>query len=245
MKKILIVLMFCFVFVSSFSALAANYRALETRAERVPKQYEESLPKLVNYLIKPYENNEEKKAYVLMAWIVYHIDYDDYKSDVITQSASWRRKNIPRVNTGDVFETRAGVCQDIAALYQRMLGLAGIDSVVVTGYAGYGVTRRTMNDNRHAWNAAKINGTWALIDPTWAMQGATKVFQNVNTRSQHAREMKQRERNTTKTNKARKNRNVDDSWFMTDPKEMIKTHFPDDPKWQLLPVEKRIGSFLK
>ena len=57
--------------------------------------------------------------------------------------------------------------------------------------------------------------------------------------------MKKRERNAYKTNKTRKNRRFDERWFMTEPKEMIKTHFPDDEKWQLLPSPKRIGSFLK
>lgn len=242
MKKILLVLFFMFF---AFSVNAANYRSVDSRAQKVPKQYEESLPKLVQYLVKPYENNEEKKARVLMAWIAYHIDYDDYKADTITQSASRRRKRNAIAMTGDIFETRVGVCQDIANLYQRMAGLAGLDSVVITGYAGFGVNRRNMENSRHAWNAVKIDGQWEFVDPTWSMQGNVKAFEDVNSRSEHRREIKKREKNTSKTNKTRKNRNIDDRWFMTKPNEMIKTHFPDDDTWQLLSVPKRMSTFLK
>ncbi len=241
MKKIILTLFICLF---SFCAFAANYRSVDARAQKVPKQYEESLPKLVNYLIEPYKNNEEKKARAIMAWIVYHIDYDDYKADSISKTSSLRRTT-SRVSSGDIFETRVGVCGDIAALYQRMAGLAGLDSVVVNGYAGFNVTRRDMSDSRHAWNVVKIDGKWEFVDATWAMQGDVVAFQDINSRAAHSRELKKRERNASKTNKTRKNRYVDDRWFMTEPREMIKSHFPDDSKWQLLPSPKRIGSFLK
>ena len=241
MKKFLLILLICF---TCFNALAKNYRSVDARAEKVPASYEKTLPELVKYLTEPYANNEENKARVLMAWIVYHIDYDEYKSKSITKTTYKRHPD--RVNTGDIFETRIGVCSDIAGLYQRMAGLAGLDSVIITGYAGTNVTRRDMEDNRHAWNAVKIDGKWEFVDPTWAIRGPDSVvFRDVNSRTAHTREMKKRERNTTKTNKARKERTFDNRWFMTEPKEMIKTHFPDDEKWQLLPAPKRISSFLK
>ena len=241
MKKLCLILLFCLL---SFGALAKSYNTVDSRAEHVPAGYEKSLPELVNYLIEPYKNDDEKKARVLMAWIVYHIDYDDYKADNINKTTY--RRHPSRVSTGDIFETRVGVCQDIASLYQRMAGLAGLDCVVVSGYAGNEVTRRDMEKQRHSWNVVKINDKWEFVDPTWAIRGANVVaFEDVSTRAEHAREIRKRERNTKRTNKTRKNRNVDDRWFMTEPKEMIKTHFPDDSKWQLLSTPKRIGSFLK
>ena len=241
MKKLCLILLFCLL---SFGALAKNYNAVDSRAERVPANYEKSLPDLVNYLIEPYKNDDEKKACVLLAWIVHHIDYDEYKADNINKTTY--RRHPDRISTGDIFETRVGVCQDIASLYQRMAGLAGLDCVVVSGYAGHEVTRRDMEKQRHSWNVVKINDKWEFVDPTWAIRGANvTAFQDVDTRAAHAREIRKRERNTSQTNKTRKNRNVDDRWFMTKPKEMIKTHFPDDSKWQLLSVPKRIGSFLK
>ena len=241
MKKILLALFLCFV---CFNASAKSYRLADSRAEKVPAKYEESLPTLVKYLTEPFAKSEEDKARVLMAWIVHHIDYDEYKSKQIMKTSY--KRHTQRVSTGDIFETRIGVCSDIASLYQRMAGLAGLDSVVVTGYAGYDVTRRDMEESRHAWNVVKINGEWEFVDPTWAIKGAdTVAFQDVNSQAEHKREMKKRERNTYRTNKTRKNRHVDNRWFMTEPREMIKTHFPDDEKWQLLASPKRISNFLK
>ena len=223
MKKILLILMFSFI-CSSVAFARSNYRSVDARAEKVPAKYEESLPDLVGYLIEPYKNSDEEKARVIMAWIVYHIDYDDYKADTITKNNG--RRHPTRIGTGDIFETRAGVCQDIANLYQRMVGLAGLDSIVITGYAGMNVTRRDMENNRHAWNAVKIKGNWEFVDPTWAIQGKdTVAFQDVNSRSEHKREMKKRERNARKTNRTRKGRIVSDRWCMTEPREMIQTHF--------------------
>ena len=243
MKKILIYL---FIWLFSVSAFAANYRSVDSRAERVPRQYDESLPKLVSYLIEPFKDNEEKKARVLMAWIVYHIDYDDYKADTITNSAYRRSKRNKVAMSGDIFQTRVGVCEDIANLYQRMAGLAGLDSVVISGYAGFNVNRKNMAESRHAWNAVKIDGKWEFVDPTWAIQGAgVKAFEDVGSKLAHKREIKKRTQNANKTNKSRKNRVVDDRWFMTKPRDMIETHYPDDETWQLLPVPKKMGRFLK
>ena len=241
MKKLCLILFLTFF---CFNAFAKNYRPIDSRAEQVPAQYEKSLPELVNYLTEPYQKDDESKARVLLAWIVHHVDYDEYKADDINKTTY--RRHPSRVSTGDIFETRVGVCQDIANLYQRMAGLAGLDSVVVSGYAGQQVTRRDMEKQRHSWNVVKIDGNWEFVDPTWAMRGENvSAFQDINSRAAHAREIKKRERNTARTNKTRKNRSIDDRWFMTEPKEMIKTHFPDDEKWQLLSPPKRIGSFLK
>lgn len=240
MKKFLFALLLL-----SCNAFATNYRSVDSRAQKVPASYNESLPKLVKYLVEPYEKSEEKKARALMSWIVYHIDYDEYKADSITKTKYATRLQKNRVSTGDIFETRVGVCEDIANLYQRMAGLAGLDSVVIKGYAGYDVNAQNKNQRTHAWNAVKIDGKWEFVDPTWAMRGDVSAFGDVNSRAAHNRQIKKRMQNDIKTKKTRDNRNIDDRWFMTKPKEMIKTHYPYDDEWQLLPVAKSFGSFLK
>lgn len=240
MKKFLFVLCLW-----TLSAFATNYSSVDSRAQKVPASYNDSLPKLVKYLIEPYEKSDEKKARVLMSWIVYHIDYDEYKANSITKTKYATRLQKNRVSTGDIFETRVGVCEDIANLYQRMAGLAGLDSTVIKGYAGNDVTAQNKEQRTHAWNAVKIDGKWEFVDPTWAMRGDTLAFANTTSKAAHTKEIKKRMREDTKTKKVRKNRIIDDRWFMTKPKEMIKTHYPYDEQWQLLPVAKSIGSFLK
>jgi len=239
MKKFL----FAFLFIS-FAALGANYSSVDSRAEKVPAKYNKNLPDLVTYLTEPYAQNEEKKARALLAWIVYHIDYDEYRAESAT-----RKKYVPhlqknQISSGDIFETRIGVCEDIAGLYQRMAGLAGLDSVVIKGYAGTDVDKQNFRKRMHAWNAVKIDGKWEFVDPTWAIRGENAV-KTIDSKFQHNKEIKNRMRNEYQTKKARKNRIIDDRWFMTKPKEMIKTHYPIDEQWQLLPVKKSFGAFLK
>ena len=240
MKKFLLILCFW-----SCSVFAANYRSVDARAQRVPSAYDDSLPKLVAYLTEPYEHNEEKKARAILAWIVYHIDYDEYTLESRTKNRYVSRYRNDRTSAGDIFETRVGVCDEIAHLYQRMAGLAGLDSVVVTGFAGSDVTLHNKEQRRHAWNVVKINGKWEFVDPTWAIKGDYTAFGDVNSKAAHNREIKKRLRNERRTKKVRDNRFVDDRWFMTKPREMIKTHYPQDDRWQLLPVPKNFPSFLK
>ena len=241
MKKFLLFFLFW-----SLNALAVNYNSIDSRAEKTPSRYDTDLLKLVRYLVEPYENSEEKKARVLLAWIVHHIDYDEYKSSATTKSRYVPRLQKNSLTNGDIFETRVGVCEDIASLYQRMTGLAGLDSVIIKGYAGTDVTARNKEERKHAWNAVKIDGKWEFVDPTWALKGeGVRAFGDVNSKVEHSREIKRRKKNERQTKKTRQNRFVADKWFMTKPKEMIKTHYPFDDEWQLLPVKKSMASFLR
>lgn len=227
----------------STAAWAVSWRSVDDRAINAPATYDDSLPRLVGYLTEPYAGDEEKKARVILAWIVSHIDYDNYKAK--TALLPVLRYSTPTgEGSGDIFDTRVGLCGDIADLYQRMAGLAGLDSVVVEGIAGYNLKRTDVEKQRHAWNAVKINGQWRLLDPTWAMRGDYKVFSDIKTAARHELELRRREQNPIKTKKNRPNRSVDDRWFFTDPKEMAKTHFPNNSRWQLLPVPKSISTFL-
>ena len=76
----------------------------------------------------------------------------------------------------------------------------------------------------HAWNAVYVNGGWRLVDCTW---GAGRVNP----------ETKQFERH------------FNEHFFLTDPGELIYTHFPYDEaeknysRWQLLPEPITLEAF--
>jgi hypothetical protein len=120
----------------------------------------------------------------------------------------------------ELLESRRGVCGCYANLMKALCDRARVECVVV-----YGISKNPgdppgadYRKNRHAWNAVKIDGQWRLLDATWASG------RNVNGRYQHA---------------------FDGVHFLMPPEQFIFTHFPQDPRWQLLPEQVSYEEFAK
>lgn len=76
-----------------------------------------------------------------------------------------RAASNPGFYLGDVegcFETRTGLCQDLAAMTACMLRVQGIPSQLVIGYA---------DKYYHAWNKVLIDGEYQLLDITAEITG--------------------------------------------------------------------------
>ena len=86
---------------------------------------------------------EYKMALWLHDWLTGHANYDydysNYGADGVLMRAS-------------------GVCDSYSRAYVMLLNAAGIENQRITG---------TGNGGNHAWNLAKIDGTWCQIDCTW------------------------------------------------------------------------------
>jgi hypothetical protein len=54
-------------------------------------------------------------------------------------------------------EEKKGVCQDFSYLAIALLRASGMETQMVTGYAG----------QNHAWVETKVDGRWLTMDPTW------------------------------------------------------------------------------
>jgi hypothetical protein len=94
-------------------------------------------------------------------------------------------------------------------LFRLLCQYAGIEAEIIHGFAR-GRRSGLLFSSNHTWNAVKIGGQWKLIDVTWGSGYMTfngRVF------------VKQQ----------------DDSWYMTSPEKFAEDHFPDDPRWTLLP----------
>jgi len=96
------------------------------------------------------------------------------------------------------------VCGGIAKTFDGLAHAAGLETVSISG--------RARNSNNalvsHAWNAVKIYNKWRLIDATFGIGYA----QDAN--GFHAR--------------------FDGYFFFPPPEELIYSHFPWQPEWQLL-----------
>jgi len=69
---------------------------------------------------------------------------------------------------GDIdgcFESRMGLCQDLAALTACMLRVQGIPTQLVIGYAG---------NTYHAWNSVLIDGEYRRVDVTAELGGISR-----------------------------------------------------------------------
>lgn len=103
-----------------------------------------------------------------------------------------------------VLKRRQSVCAGYATLFEAMAKRAGLKVETVTGV---GRSQAGGAAESHAWNAVMLDGEWKLLDCTW---GAGFV------------------------NGDDFHRAYSDFYFLSDPHEFLTTHFPDDPKWQLV-----------
>lgn len=241
-----------FLLLFSVSSWAITDNSIELQVEKMPiVKSKADLSKLVKKLTSQLKGDKEK-AYALLVWIVKNIDYDDYKMRQIDKnnSSHLSHKEVP---TGqDILETRLGVCEDIAKLYDKMLKLADMNSVVLKGCSGNKMIVSKMADKcvgeSHAWNAVWIDKQWELVDPTWAIIGGEKkVLEDVDSKFTYNRELKKRTRYNSKIYQPRTERHVDSKWFMTDPQVMKKDHYPTKPnsRWLLTSSKDRKNPKLK
>jgi len=108
-----------------------------------------------------------------------------------------------------VLAARTGVCLGYANLYHALAARMGLESHVVLGHARAGAGDR---GEGHAWNAVRLAGKDYLLDATWGSgyldSGSGRFVSR-----------------------------LDMAWWCRAPAEMIKTHLPDQARWQLLPKQ--------
>lgn len=132
--------------------------------------------------------------------------------DVPALSAAVR----PAQDAKTVFETRKAVCAGYSRLLKAMADVTGDEVVYVVG-----VSRDrdgSVAGGGHAWNAAKIEDEWYLIDTTW---NAGYVEGN------------------------RFVKEYETSYLFTPPDIFGASHFPDDEAWQLLAEPISRGDFIR
>lgn len=93
--------------------------------------------------LKLSESNDYRKTKKIHDYIVKKITYDEAQTKYSAYNA---------------MIDESGVCEAYALLAYRMFKDSGLDSKIITGYAG---------GESHAWNIVKINDKWYNIDLTW------------------------------------------------------------------------------
>ncbi len=174
----------------------------DQHAIAAPAEARASVSALAAYLARA-SIHERGKARAIFRWLAANIEYD-----VAALAAPSKPSNAP----DDVLRRRRAVCQGFSDLFVALAHGAGLNAAAVSGYARgafYRAAEPYTEQDRHAWNAIKIDGGWMLLDPTWGA-GHVDVRDGAYTRC------------------------FDPFWFLTPPDHFIHTHWPTDTRWQLL-----------
>lgn len=178
-----------------------RYARIDAHAIAAPAEVERSAGALAAYLASAAQGDSEKVR-AIFRWMTDRIDYDVERL---------RAGRIEAVSPDDVLRTRRSVCSGYADLFCKLAAACGIEAVPISGYAkgvGYEVGSSFSGPTDHAWNAARVDGRWRLIDCTW---GAGTVGPDL-----------------------RFERRFRPFFFMTPPERLIYTHFPSEARWQLI-----------
>jgi len=172
---------------------------------------------IANYL-GSYSKNDIEKLALIFLWISDNVAYDTDKYFGAKKGANNTKKyDSP---SEEVFQEGKAMCGGYATLFKSMCIEVGIKAEEISGYAkGFGYKYGEPYKRNHAWNAVYYEGKWNLIESTWGSGSC-------NDQHKFVKEFKP-------------------FYFMAPPQIMINTHFPEDPKWQLLNTPMKFDEFGK
>ena len=156
MKYIFLALLFILGIYSDSLALDKVNARLYAHAQNYESR-DIDFDRLHDYLIEPTQTQAERVE-VFFYWMAQHIVYD-VKS---YQSGAYL------TNKNSILETKRGVCEDYANLFQRFCDRSGIECYKVGGFAkGFSYEKGDKLEVNHAWNVVKVEGKYQFVDITW------------------------------------------------------------------------------
>jgi transglutaminase-like putative cysteine protease len=151
---------------------------------------------------EPGPASERWLARCIFRWITENVAYD---SDAL------RVRRLPAPDPDYTLRVRSAVCEGYSGLFTSLCQELGIEAVTVTGFSHTQPNEigRPIEANNpgHAWNAAKVDGQWIMLDATFGAGGLAE-------------------------GQFKKKLELD--WFDVPPERMILSHLPDAAKWQML-----------
>lgn len=170
--------------------------------------------------------SEKEKVTAIFRWITENIAYTTFtkqqkknKYYVAEPDDDGPLKPLNERVAEMVLKKRTAFCDGYARLFTSLCDQAGIRSEIICGYANGGLGRQeTKFGVNHYWNAVWLDGKWQLLDATWAsgyisMRSGEFV------------------------------KDYNGQYFLASPEAFIRDHYPDDPRWTLLPDDKMPDEF--
>lgn len=169
-------------------------------------------------LTEPWQTDMEKLR-AIFSWISQNIAYNTgmyvpgknraprFSFDPLDTMSVW--KDGDEMTAIRILYRRVAVCEGFSRLFKVLCDHAGLRSELVFGYARNGMGKTSFRCN-HTWNVVMIDSVWRPIDVTWASG-------YVDYRNEYVQQ-------------------VDENYFLPDPSDFIRDHYPEDLRWALLPT---------
>jgi len=189
------------------SSWAWDGQGLHPAIANMPANVETSIESVAKYIVSK-ESDPMLRVKALHDYVADRIAYD---------AESYFAGKYPPQDAETVFRTHKSVCAGYAKLLEALGKAAGEEIIYVVGDAR--TQTSDLSGQGHAWNAAKVNGQWYLIDATWdsgyvdRAKGFTKNYRT--------------------------------EYLMPPPEVIGITHFPKDQEWQLRSNPINLGEFLR
>lgn len=193
------------------------------RADYVANQHKgeelNNLPMLAYGLTSPF-NTEVERFRAIYYWVCHNIS-GEYNLMNENNKKQKKLKNNPEALSlwnnqfkKEVFtrlqQEKETLCIGYAYLIKELSNLAGLECEIIYGYAQSNITKlKNIDAPNHSWNAVKLNGKWYLCDATWSsgfIDLSTFLFEF----------------------------NFENTYFLMEPTEFIKSHKPVEEEWTLL-----------
>ncbi|HVK97206.1 MAG TPA: transglutaminase domain-containing protein [Flavisolibacter sp.] len=192
-----------------------NYSVVDWQVQNIAAPTTDSLAKKISSLF----TTDKEKVRAIFTWVATNISYNTgiftkrfsatsrFIDDYSDTASVW--KSADEMVADRVFKRRVAVCDGYARLFKTLCTYAGIKSEIIYGYVnGDGGRMGERFRTNHTWNAVFVDSAWHLIDVTWASGYVNYGLQFVH--------------------------HFQDYYFFTSPKQLIKDHYPEDPRWTLL-----------
>jgi hypothetical protein len=204
----------------SYAQVRADFNEIDRKASMIDADD----PSELSHLLTDSCQTQKEKVRSIFRWITEHISYyrmtpvkgkkrrsfEMYPGDDFSLPDTGELKTVTERVALKMLRDRRGYCDGYARLFKSLCDHAGIESVIITGYARADMDRMEQKfRSNHAWNAVFIDSAWYLVDATWA-SGFISISSG---------EFIKR---------------YDNYYFLTPPEEFIRHHYPDDLRWTLL-----------
>jgi transglutaminase/protease-like cytokinesis protein 3 len=172
----------------------------------MPADAERSIESVARY-IADRENSPAGRLKAAHDWVADRIAYD---------AVNYAAHHYPPYDAPTVFARRTAVCAGYAQLLAELGKALGLEVLYVVGDARTRDGRET--GEGHAWNAAKVDGRYYLIDATW-----DSGYVDGDRFEKHYRT----------------------DYYLTPPEVFSVNHFPSDSRWQLRAAPISRGEFFR